>query len=270
MQAESDKNVLLLLQGKKTNKKILVAQQKRPVTPKKRSSPPPPPSPPSPPPPSPPSPPPPTTIELFWKGVKTDKPLVMDAGDSWEHIRYLIEKKENFTDCYVEGYWYDKPHVMIRSSEHLMGGEKILLKRKPCLPGMKLFVPKKFRKEQDAYQVIVHEQQNINDEDFEKMTEEEKMLAICNSVETCTLIEKKVEKKKKPKYWENEDGTISSTYNVYERAGAHPSDYIYKTLPPRPLPHNYKCRRCHQVGTHWEDCCHTWDDPHFVYRKSTF
>ena len=193
----------------------------------------------------------------------------MDGGDTWENIRYLIEKKENFTDCYVEGCWYDRPTQIIRSSEHLMGGEKILLKRKPCLQGMRLYVPKKFRKQEELHQIIVHEKSAINDAEFEKMTEEEKLQAICDSVESCTLVETK-EKKKKPKYWENEDGSISSTYNVYERSGAHPSDYIHKTLAPRSLPHNYKCRRCFMVGVHWEDCCPTWDDPNFVYRKSIF
>jgi len=214
-------------------------------------------------------------VYCAWKheyeySLKNNKPFqfnkIYDAGDAWENIRYQIEKKEGLqqkgSDSFLEGYLKDSD-IIIPPKYHLMGDEKICLKRCVLPPGMKPFIPVKYRIQEP---IVVSQIQETKIEMDENMDEQSKMDALCNT--TFIPVDHQKPERKKYVFCKNTDGTISKLGKINERANyVHASDFMNGYISQREVPPNFKCRRCFVIGKHWEDACPSWEDPTLQVNK---
>ena len=197
----------------------------------------------------------------------------VEAGDCWENIRYLIEKKEGFqqknSECYLEGYLQDSD-IILPPKYHFLGDEKICIKRVMLPNGMKPFVPLKYRHVVNLPQMDETLSASPSFVFDQNMNEDAKIDVLCNasSVFENSKQSHLVPEKKKYIFAKNPDGTISKLGPSNQRAVyVHASDFMNGYISQKDVPLNFKCRRCFVIGQHWEDACPSWTDPNFKVNK---
>lgn len=192
-------------------------------------------------------------------GIPSKPELIksFESNDTWEHIRYLLEKKYGFHDDktrkgnYLPGSYFEgrlwtqespswRKNPLIKPNEIIKPNDKVILSRKPLMTkdGVKLnrYVPKKYK----IQQVKEKEEKESKNFTFDNgMTDDQKINALI--IQANKMVHANFNSLKK----------IKSGYG-------HASEI--ETMKPPP---GYICHRCGLEG-HFKNVCPTLKDKEFI------
>lgn len=175
-------------------------------------------------------------------------PVTINLPDTWEHVRYLLEKKqgchcEKSKTSFIVGWRHSRGQTRefylsqpyLPKDEICRDRDAFVISLQPMHIGQQPYVPQKFLNLLKCESKHIEKLEDENKD--EQVSEDERVGSMMNEAQQIAV----------PK-------TYSRDFN---------KQYLHPSEPTPPPPYYYICHRCGQRG-HWKVECPTWADFSFV------